>query len=509
MRFHTSLLSNFRSPVVDHRSPNRWLLPLCSILLLFLVLTGCREASPTPESVLPTPTPTPIRPTPTPTPIPELQPMVVTLGLWLPAELDPYGGRAGANILAQQLDDFSEAYPDVQVEVVVKQAHGRGGLLDFMQTAREAVPSILPDLVVLDATTLETAARSNLIQPLDPLLSPTEMTERFPFAAELGTVDGQTFGFVVGADMQHMAYRQNALDSPPVSWNQVISPPVSFLIPAGGRDQQVNDATLIQYLAAGGTLVNDEGNPMLDEEVMLSVLDFYSDCVGAAEFTPTVSLVISPTIARILSPTVSPSISPTVPPTVTVEVITVTIPVTIAIPISPTAPLAISPTVVLGIQDADQAWEQFLNGQGDAVVVRAGRYWLETGEAVAAAPLPTQDGQPFSVARGWVIAMVTEDPARQALANLLFDWLTAPDHNGQWTQAAGYLPGTRGALRMWNISNADRAMLRGVMDAAIPAPRPEVMATAGQAMQEALEAVLRRRASPEEAAATAVDSMGR
>ena len=35
------------------------------------------------------------------------------------------------------------------------------------------------------------------------------------------------------------------------------------------------------------------------------------------------------------------------------------------------------------------------------------------------------------------------------------------------------------------------------------------LATAGQAMQEALEAVLRRRASPEEAAATAVDSMGR
>ena len=76
--------------------------------------------------------------------------MIITLKLWLPEELDPYDRRAGANVLAQQLSDFSDTYyPDLQVEVTVKKAHGRGGLLDFMRTARDAAPSILPDLVVL------------------------------------------------------------------------------------------------------------------------------------------------------------------------------------------------------------------------------------------------------------------------------------------------------------------------------------------------------------------------
>lgn len=421
---------------------------LCVSLLL--ILTGCGGATTTPEPTSPTPIPSLPPPTVTSAPTRELEPMIVTLGLWLPEELDPYGDEPGADILAQQLADFSKAHPDIQVDVVVKKAHGRGGLLDFLRTARDAAPSVLPDLIVLDAADLETAAGSGLIQPLDDLLSPARMTDRFPFATELGTVDGQTMGFVVGADMQHLAYRPALFDSSPVSWTQVISPPVPFLFPAGGRDRQVNDTTLIQYLASGGKLADPDGNPWLDEEVMVSVFSFYSDCMGTG---------------------------------------------------------TISPTVVLNISDADQAWQQFQAGEGGMTAVQARRYWLEADETVAAASLPTRDGQPFSIARGWAVAMVADDPSRQTLAMLLLDWLAAPDNNAQWTQAVGYLPGMPSALRMWDVSNADRAVLLGMMEAAVPPPRPEVMAAVGPAMQEALEAVLRRRATPEEAAAGVVESL--
>jgi ABC-type glycerol-3-phosphate transport system substrate-binding protein len=455
MRSHTTPWAGFRSFVTRHLS-----FPVGLVLLLLLILTGCGKATPTAVSVPPSPIPSPPRPTVTPTPTREPQPMIVTLGLWLPERLDPYGGGAGADILAQQLADFSEAYPDLQVEVTVKKAHGRGGLLDFLRTARDAAPSILPDLVVLDAADLATAAGSGLIQPLDGLLSPAGVTDPFPFATELGKVDERTLGFVVGADMQHLAYRPALLDSPPVSWTQVISPPVPFLFPAGGREGQINDATLIQYLAAGGRLTDPDGQPWLDKDVLVSVLSFYSDCVASGAISPT---VVTPTI---------------------------------------------SPTMVLKIADADQAWEQFQTGEGQMAVVQAGRYWLEADDTVAAAPVPTRDGQPFSIARGLVVAMVADDPARQALAMLLLDWLIAPDHSARWTQAAGYLPGTRSALRMWDVSNADQAMLRSVMEAAVSAPRPEVMEVVGPAMQEALRAVLRGRATPEDAAASAVASLG-
>jgi ABC-type glycerol-3-phosphate transport system substrate-binding protein len=430
----------------------------CWSLVVMLILTGCEvlPLTPTPTSAPLTLTPSPTPPKPTLTPTRESQPMIVTLKLWLPEELDPYSEKPGADLLAQQLADFGEAYPDLQVEVTVKRSHGRGGLLDFLRAAREAAPSVLPDLMVLDVGDLEATAGAGLIQPLDELLSPARMTDRFPFATELGTVNGETgeaatMGFVIGADVQHLAYRTTLFDSPPVSWTQVVSPPISFLFPAGGEGRQVNEATLIQYLAAGGELTDQGGNPWLDGDVMAHVLTFYSDCIGTA---------------------------------------------------------AISPTVVLGIMDADQAWEQFKAEEGEVAVVRAGRYWLEADETTAAASVPTYDGHPFGIVRGkWAIAMVADDPERQAMAMLLLDWLIAPDHSAQWTQAAGYLPGMYGALRLWDISNADRIALRSLMEVAILPPPLEIMTSVGPVMQGALEAVLRGQATPEEASAAAVESL--
>ncbi len=436
----------------DHRS---LFIVHCSLFILsLLILVGCGGTTPTLVSVSPTPIPTFASPTAIPTPTREPPPMIITLKLWLPEELDPYARKAGANTLAQQLSAFSDTYyPDLQVEVTVKKAHGPGGLHDFMHTARDAAPTILPDLVVLDAADLETVAGSGLIQPLDNFLAPSAVSDLFPFATTMSQVEGQTMGTVIGVDMQHLAYRPSQFDWPPTSWTQVISAPAPFLFPAGGYDGKINDATLIQYLGAGGKLTNSDGAPWLTEEAMVSVFDFYSKCI-----TTTV----------------------------------------------------IVPTTILTITHVDQVWEQFKDGQGGMTVVRAGRYWLEAddaSEAVAAAAIPTQSEQPISIARGWALAMVTDDPARQDLAMLLFDWLTAPERNAQWTQAAGYLPATRSVLRLWQVSGEEQAMLRDLMEAAIPAPRPEVMAATGPIMQEALEAVLKGRATPEEAAADAMERL--
>jgi ABC-type glycerol-3-phosphate transport system substrate-binding protein len=142
-------------------------------------------------------------------------------------------------------------------------------------------------------------------------------------------------------------------------------------------------------------------------------------------------------------------------------------------------------------------------------VVRAGRYWLEANETMAAAPIPTKNGQPISIARGWALAIVTRDPARQDFAMLLLEWLTAPDHNALWTQAAGYLPVRRSALRLWDVSEEERTVLRDLLEAAMPPPRPAVMEAIGPPMQKALESLLKGRATPREAAASALERIQR
>ncbi len=430
---------------------------LAAMLVAMLALLGCDGPTLTPIPVIPTNRPTEPPPSPTSTPTPKPTPIITTLELWLPEELDPYGEGEGSDVLARQLSNFSDSYPNLQVDVVVKKAHGRGGLIDFMRTAREAVPSVLPDLVVVDAADLATVAGSGLIQPLDDFLAPSAADDRFPFATTMGKVEGQIVGSVLGADMQHLAYRQALFDAPPLTWSEVISArvqgqPVSFMFPAGGYDGRINDATLIQYLGAGGKLADAEGNPTLDEEVLVDVLDFYTRCI-----TNTV----------------------------------------------------IVPTQVLTATHVDQVWELFKEGEGGMTAVRASRYWLEADETMAAAPMPTKDGQPISIARGWALAIVTDDPERQDLAMQLVDWLTAPDRNASWTQAAGYLPATRSALRLWSVSEKERTVLRELLEAAMPPPRPLVMETIGPPMQQALAAILHGHASPREAAADAVETAQR
>ena len=422
------------------------------VTLAVLILTGCTASTPTPTPVPATATPDEPTPPATLTPTPEPTPIVTVLELWLPEELDPYGEQNGSQVLRSQLAEFSDAYPNLQVDVVVKKAQGRGGVVDFMRAARDAAPAVLPDLVVLDASDLGTVAGSDLVQPLDGFLASSTADDRFSIASAMGSVDGQTAGAALGVDLQHLAYRPALFDSPPVTWTEVISAPASFLFPAGGFDGHVNDATLIQYLGAGGRLTDAEGNPSLDEDTMIDVLDFYSRCI-----TSTV----------------------------------------------------IAPTQVLTATHADQVWEQFKGGEGGMTTVRASRYWVEADDTMAPAPIPTRDGQTISIGRGWVLAMVTDVPVRQESAMLLIDWLTAPENSALWTQATGYLPPTRSALRLWDVSDEERTVLLGLLEAAVPPPRPLVMEGVGAPMQQALEAVLSGRSTPEEAAASALERLQR
>lgn len=423
-----------------------------ALVLAVITLVGCANVTATPTSVPATVQPRDPTPTPSPTPTPEPTPLISTLELWLPEELDPYGERVGSEVLASQLSEFNRTHSNVQVEVVVKKAHGRGGLVDFMRTARDAAPSVLPDLVVLDASDLDTVARADLVQPFDALTAWTAPNDYFPFASTMGKAEGRTVGAILGVDMQHLAYRPTLFDSAPLTWTQVISAQIPFLFPAGGIDGQVNDATLIQYLGAGGRLTDDEGSPSLNEEAMIDVFTFYTECI-----THTV----------------------------------------------------ISPMELLTLTHVDQAWEQFKAGEGGMTAVRARRYWTEGDETMAAAPIPTKDGQPISIARGWALAVVTEDPARQDLAMLLVEWLMAPDHSALWTQAAGYLPPTHDVLELWAVTEEERIVLRDLLEAAVPAPRPTVKKATGPPMQLALESVLSGRATPEEAAASAIESLRR
>ena len=429
-------------------SGNRALLLLAA---LAAALTGCLQPSPpATTSVLPTPTPTPLPPMPTFTPSAP-RPLVTTLTLWVPPDLNPYGEEAGAALLAQRLESFGQTHDDLQVEVIVKKAQGRGGLLDFLRTASLAAPSVLPDLILLDTADLRVAAQAGLVQPMDGLLPEELAADRFPFAVDLGQVDDQTMGIPFTAEMEHLAYRPSLVARVPVTWTDVLSGGVSLVFPAAGQEDGVNDATLVQYLGAGGRLTDAEGNPQLEVEPLTAVLEFYAQ---AAEVG------------------------------------------------------VISPTVLLSLADADGCWELFQNWQAGMAVVNARRFWTERDASAAPGVIPTRDGRVVALAQGWMLALVTDDPRRQEQAMQLAAWLLAPEWYGAWTQTTGYLPATREGLAGWTLAEGERAMLEALLEGAQPVPLPSVRAAVGPPLQAALEGVLTGRRSPAGAAADAVREVG-
>lgn len=374
---------------------------------------------------------------------------MVTLTIWLPEELSPYGEGTGADLLATRLADFGAAHPDLQVQAIVKKSHGRGGLLHFLQTASVAAPSVLPDLVVLDEADLRVAAHDGLLQPLEGLIPPDLEADLFPFAVGLGRVGESTFGLPLAAELQHLAYSPASLSAPPVSWNEVLSAGLPLFFPAAGRNGIADDFTFIQYLGAGGRLMDKEGNPTLEEEPLAAVLDFYAQA---------------------------------------------------------TATGIISPIVALSTGSAEECWARFQE-EGGLTVVDSQYFWTEGEKVAEPGPIPTRDGRPIALAEGWVLALVTANPEQQQQAMALAAWLLDPGWYGTWTQSTGYLPVTRNGLAGWTVSVERREVLGGILAGARePLPQP-LRERLGPLLQMALEAVLRGRQTPAEAAARAVQSL--
>lgn len=423
---------------------------LIAALVLLLAVACGPAATPTP-TISPLPSPTPPLPTPSPT-TDVADPLVVTLRLWVPEVFSPYQEDTAGVLLAQRLNTFSRTYPNLQVETIVKKAHGRGGLLDFMRTAQVAAPSVLPDLVILDTADLALATQADLLQPLDELLPEERATDQFPFATQLGDVEGQAMGVVVAAELQHLVYDPALFARPPLTWTDVLSAPAPFVFPAAGEDGSVNDATLVQYLAAGGHMVDGEGNPVLQEGPLREVLTFYDRAVGAG---------------------------------------------------------VISPTVVLAVDDVEGAWGLYQEGQAGLALVNSRSFRLRGEETVAVAgPIPTQEGDVLTFAEGWAMAMVTRDPQRQQQVAILLDWLLAPAYLGPWARSEGYLPGTLSGLQTWSVPEEELAVLEALLEGARPPVDPAMRAAIGPPLQTAVEMVLQGRRTPANAAVEASRSVG-
>lgn len=427
---------------------------LLALLFLFIFLgaglSGCQkgfyslpsppaEAKPSPQAAANSPqetlAPTQTEESPTPAPI-------ITLTIWTKESFSPAEGEAG-QVLNEIFSAFSEKHPDVHIEYALKKPYGKGGLLDFLRTTSQVVPAALPDLIVIDTTELNKAAREGLVQPLDGLLGREILDDVFPFAIQACSLDGHLMGMQFEADIEHLAYNAGLLPAPPLTWADTFTRGAIYLFPGGGEEEKVNDAFLIQYIALGGQFVDKNGLPALDKELLVKVLEFYQE--GRKR--------------------------------------------------------NVIPLSILECKTLDDSWAFYLAGKAAMANVDSHLYLLEgLGRPdTSFAPIPTQDGRPMTISRGWAVALVTSDQARQALAAELIASLMRPEMNAAWNRAAGHLPTRRAALDDIGLPEDYLAFLRTQMEAARPRPSMPAYDNLAKALQRAIQNVLLNDVSPAEA----------
>jgi ABC-type glycerol-3-phosphate transport system substrate-binding protein len=375
------------------------------------------------------------------TPVAETGP--ITLRVWLPPEFTPDTDTPSGRILAEQISVFEAAHPDVAVEVRLKAASGPGGLLNALVTAANVAPTVLPNLVVLRRDDLATVAAGGLVTPLDNLLPVEALADYYPFAQAIGRANGAWVGLPFAADARVVAYLTNAYSNPPLRWDDLT---VGTLSLPGTESSGLT--VLSAYLAEGGTLADDEGQVRLEADVLAQTLERFQGLRAAGVLQPA------------------------------------------------------------GLDYADTAatWQVFRDRRTTLAVTSAQLYMTEyfRVEGAAATLLPTAGEPPIALADGWSWAVVNVAPEHFALCAELLAWLTAPEQQAPWTEAANVLPTRAGTLAAWRAQRLVPFVSDVVTHAQLQ-PSAATLAVVGPPLRQALSDVLSGRATPFAAATVAAD----
>lgn len=407
-----------------------------------LWLTGC-EALPLTGG---TPSPAPSA-TATSAPRATLEPSQTpagptTLQIWLPPRFDPQGGTRAGDLLAARLEEFTSRRAGVRVEVRLKAESGPGGLLDSLSSANAAAPLALPDLVFMPHATLETAALKGFLFPLDNISAQAAADDWYAYAQNLGRIQDSTFGLPFAGDTLVMLYRPANVETPPGSWEAAfeLNQPIAF--PAADPQALF---TLLQYMASGGRIQDEEGRPVLDAAVLQEVLTLYDQAAQSG----------------------------------------------------------LLPIWLTQYTTQEQAWEAYQNDQADMVISWLSRYLSDLPVDTSATGVPTESAEGFTFANGWVVALTNPQVERHDLAVQLAEFLVDGDFLADWTETAGYLPPRSSALAGWTDASL-KSLINRIVRTAQVIPPSDVLNVVSPALEQAAVEVLTDQTDPETAAQTAL-----
>ncbi|HLO30278.1 MAG TPA: extracellular solute-binding protein [Anaerolineales bacterium] len=348
------------------------------IFLGLLFSAGCASLEPLLASLTP-PTPTPAKqvtstPAPTPTETPPVRPASPVLHIWLPPQFDPAAENDPAKLLRQRFDEFESQNPGLKIEVRIKRADAENDIVNVLSVTGSAAPNALPDLILLSRPDLESAALKGLLHPIDGLSTSLEDPNWYAYAQQLARIQNTGYGLPFAGDALVLVYYPEL--GKIVTWDDVLKSKGQLVFPAGNPDGLIG---LSLYASAGGEVLDAQGSPALDQEVLTRVLTLVKEGVSKEVFTRSLA----------------------------------------------------------NVSTEAQALQIYRTGDANKGIIWILNYRTSSDGAIT--PLPGVGETSFSYATGWVWALAGSSPENQQLAVKLAEFLVEDKFIAEWTRASGYL----------------------------------------------------------------------
>jgi ABC-type glycerol-3-phosphate transport system substrate-binding protein len=372
---------------------------------------------------------------------------ILTLSVWLPELLAPGNNQAATLVLTQQIDNFRATQPDVLVQTRLKRAEGKGGVIATMLSASEVAPASLPDLTLIRRQDLRLAVQAGLAQPLDGRLAAAVTSDLYTAALRLGQVNGKLFALPYTLEVLHIAYRRPTTNF--AYFENVIDAGRRLVMPLG-QVNGMSDVFLVQYLAAGGSMVNGNLGP-LNVDALQTVLEFYEQTVAAG----------------------------------------------------------VIDTSVLNYPTPEDYQAGLLDERIQAAVVTSKMYLdlLADGQELETSPLPVDSGLPTTSIDGWMWLLTAKSPDRQQAALRFLQWMFDSERQAAYTRAIAMLPSTQSAMSSWGNASYTDFVDSILVNAVLPLDDNEGNSSA-RILQNALIAVISGETTAEEIVQDVADQIG-
>ncbi|MEM8859698.1 MAG: hypothetical protein AAGD96_15330 [Chloroflexota bacterium] len=410
---------------------------LAGVLLSACELQATQNSAPASDTA-----PTVIVPTPVDTPEPSFNEPVNeenavreaalrAITIWVLPEIEISTDTPAGNIFTQQIDTFDANHPEVELNLEQKSIVGEGSLFDYFATAKNVAPNILPDLVLVPHNVLPELVEQEIVFPLDELISAEEFQDLYPAADQLVVVNDSSYGYPYAiSGLTHAAYNTAVYsDTLPSRLDQIIGTTLRPAFPAAGKEGA--ELLLQLYVDEGGQIYNNEGELEFENTPMLVAL------------------------RRIQALRASDLIDPSVG----------------------------------DIADREEMWLSYKSGASNLILTTDQLFLTEYRETADLGfdRFPGSIGGLEPYTEGWVWAVSTADPVRQALAIELLTWMSNGPNMADWTFASQSLPARQSALQLWPQDDYATFLDQELQRATV---KPEILdSNVGSILQGAMQAL--------------------